>query len=189
MSRVAEVGPDFVRLKDNLQFASDATFWVAGAGAHPIFRDSGLETDERGFLRVDTPILTAAIGERSGLFSTEYFDEGNAFLAQTGQLYGEAAAAAFGLAVEALEGLEFAGELALSGELRAIRGALVGPLAIEALEYATPGLRVLMKHVLTPGTIERSVRNVYGDPSRVTPALVERYRDLALLGELGLREA
>ena len=51
---------------------------------------------ERGFLRVDTPILTAAIGERSGLFATEYFDEGNAYLAQTGQLYGEAAAAAFG---------------------------------------------------------------------------------------------
>ncbi len=50
----------------------------------------------RGFVRVDTPILTAAIGERSGLFSTEYFDEGNAYLAQTGQLYGEAAAAAFG---------------------------------------------------------------------------------------------
>jgi len=50
----------------------------------------------RGFLRVDTPILTAAIGERSGLFSTEYFDEGNAYLAQTGQLYGEAAAAAWG---------------------------------------------------------------------------------------------
>ncbi|HJR63101.1 MAG TPA: asparagine--tRNA ligase [Gemmatimonadaceae bacterium] len=51
---------------------------------------------ERGFLRVDTPILTAAIGERSGLFSTEYFDEGHAYLAQTGQLYGEAAAAAWG---------------------------------------------------------------------------------------------
>jgi asparaginyl-tRNA synthetase len=51
---------------------------------------------ERGFLRVDTPILTAAIGERSGLFATEYFEEGNAYLAQTGQLYGEAAAAAFG---------------------------------------------------------------------------------------------
>ena len=51
---------------------------------------------QRGFLRVDTPLLTAAIGERSGLFSTEYFDEGNAYLAQTGQLYGEAAAAAFG---------------------------------------------------------------------------------------------
>jgi len=50
----------------------------------------------RDFVHVDTPILTAAIGERSGLFSTEYFDEGNAYLAQTGQLYGEAAAAALG---------------------------------------------------------------------------------------------
>ena len=50
----------------------------------------------RGFVRVDTPILTEAIGERSGLFSTEYFDEGLAYLAQTGQLYGEAAAAALG---------------------------------------------------------------------------------------------
>ncbi len=51
---------------------------------------------QRGFVHVDTPILTAAIGERSGLFQTEYFDEGFAYLAQTGQLYGEAAAAAFG---------------------------------------------------------------------------------------------
>ena len=51
---------------------------------------------ERDFLRVDTPILTAAIGERSGLFETAYFEEGTAYLAQTGQLYGEAAAAAFG---------------------------------------------------------------------------------------------
>ncbi len=51
---------------------------------------------ERDFVLVDTPILTAAIGERSGLFSTDYFDEGNAYLAQTGQLYGEAAAAALG---------------------------------------------------------------------------------------------
>ncbi len=50
----------------------------------------------RNFTHVDTPILTAAIGERSGLFSTEYFDEGTAYLAQTGQLYGEAAAAALG---------------------------------------------------------------------------------------------
>jgi asparaginyl-tRNA synthetase len=51
---------------------------------------------EQGFVRVDTPLLTAAIGERSGLFSTEYFEEGTAYLAQTGQLYGEAAAAALG---------------------------------------------------------------------------------------------
>jgi len=51
---------------------------------------------ERDFTLVDTPILTKAVGERSGLFATEYFDEGKAYLAQTGQLYGEAAAAALG---------------------------------------------------------------------------------------------
>ncbi len=50
----------------------------------------------RDFVRCDTPILTASIGERSGLFSTDYFDEGTAYLAQTGQLYGEALAAALG---------------------------------------------------------------------------------------------
>ncbi len=52
---------------------------------------------ERAFVRVDTPILTGSIGEQAGeLFATEYFDLGHAYLAQTGQLYGEAAAAALG---------------------------------------------------------------------------------------------
>ena len=52
---------------------------------------------DRGFTLVDTPILTGAIGEEAGnLFATEYFDLGKAFLAQTGQLYVEAAAAALG---------------------------------------------------------------------------------------------
>jgi asparaginyl-tRNA synthetase len=52
---------------------------------------------ERGFVLVDTPILTGSIGEHAGtLFSTDYFDLGKAYLAQTGQLYVEAAAAALG---------------------------------------------------------------------------------------------
>ncbi|HUP18902.1 MAG TPA: asparagine--tRNA ligase [Gemmatimonadota bacterium] len=52
---------------------------------------------ERGFLRLDSPILTRAIGEEAGtLFETEYFDLGTASLAQTGQLYVEAGAMAFG---------------------------------------------------------------------------------------------
>jgi asparaginyl-tRNA synthetase len=52
---------------------------------------------ERGFTLVDTPILTGSIGEQAGeLFATDYFDLGKAYLAQTGQLYGEAAAAALG---------------------------------------------------------------------------------------------
>jgi asparaginyl-tRNA synthetase len=49
------------------------------------------------FQLVDTPLLTGAIGEEAGnLFETDYFDLGNAYLAQTGQLYLEAAAAALG---------------------------------------------------------------------------------------------
>jgi len=49
----------------------------------------------REFVRVDTPILTGAIGEHAGtLFETDYFGE-PAYLAQTGQLYAEAACPAF----------------------------------------------------------------------------------------------
>jgi asparaginyl-tRNA synthetase len=52
---------------------------------------------EQGFVNVDTPILTGSIGESAGtLFETEYFDLGSAYLAQTGQLYNEATAAALG---------------------------------------------------------------------------------------------
>lgn len=48
-----------------------------------------------GFTRVDTPILTGSIGESAGtLFSTDYFGD-TAYLAQTGQLYVEAACPAF----------------------------------------------------------------------------------------------
>ncbi len=51
----------------------------------------------RDFTLVDTPILTGSIGEEAGnLFATDYFDLGKAYLGQTGQLYGEAAAAALG---------------------------------------------------------------------------------------------
>jgi asparaginyl-tRNA synthetase len=53
--------------------------------------------NSRDFLLIDTPIITGSIGENSSsLFSLEYFDMGNAYLAQTGQLYLEAACMAFG---------------------------------------------------------------------------------------------
>jgi asparaginyl-tRNA synthetase len=52
---------------------------------------------QKGFLLIDTPILTGSIGENAGtLFSVPYFDLGEAYLAQTGQLYLEAACMAFG---------------------------------------------------------------------------------------------
>jgi len=43
----------------------------------------------------------------------------------------------------------------------------------------TPVLNVLMRDVLPRSVIESSLRDVYGDPSKVTPDLVDRYFDLA----------
>ncbi|MBI3817781.1 MAG: asparagine--tRNA ligase [Planctomycetes bacterium] len=51
---------------------------------------------ERGFVNIDSPIFTPAACEgTSTLFEVEYFDE-KAYLTQSGQLYAEAAAMAFG---------------------------------------------------------------------------------------------
>jgi asparaginyl-tRNA synthetase len=53
--------------------------------------------DSNGFFNLDTPILTPAAAEgTTTLFETEYFDEGSAYLAQTGQLYNEANIFSFG---------------------------------------------------------------------------------------------
>jgi asparaginyl-tRNA synthetase len=52
--------------------------------------------DDQGFTLIDTPIFTPNACEgTTTLFQTQYFDQ-TAYLAQSGQLYGEAAAAAFG---------------------------------------------------------------------------------------------
>src|SRR5206468_12095607 len=55
--------------------------------------------DENGFTLVDAPIFTPAACEgTSTLFEVPYFDLGKAYLTQSGQLYGEAAAMAVGKA-------------------------------------------------------------------------------------------
>lgn len=52
--------------------------------------------NEKGFLNIDSPILTAVAGENTtDLFHIDYFED-DAYLAQTGQLHAEAAAMAFG---------------------------------------------------------------------------------------------
>ncbi len=53
--------------------------------------------DEQGYTLVDTPIFTPAACEgTTTLFPVPYFDEGTAYLTQSGQLYNEATAAAHG---------------------------------------------------------------------------------------------
>jgi pimeloyl-ACP methyl ester carboxylesterase len=44
----------------------------------------------------------------------------------------------------------------------------------------TPVLNKIMEYTLPRNMVESSVRNVYSDPSRVTPELVDRYYDLTL---------
>lgn len=51
----------------------------------------------------------------------------------------------------------------------------------------TPGLRSVMTHLPSPGVVEKSLRDVYGDPSRVTPELIGLYTGMAR--RAGNREA
>jgi len=63
---------------------------------HEIIRACRNFFDERGFVLVDAPIFTPNACEgTTTLFQTDYFDE-KAYLTQSGQLYSEATAAAFG---------------------------------------------------------------------------------------------
>jgi asparaginyl-tRNA synthetase len=63
---------------------------------HEIIRSAREFFDLRDFILIDTPIFTPNAAEgTTTLFSTDYFGK-DAYLAQSGQLYGEAAAMAFG---------------------------------------------------------------------------------------------
>ena len=70
-----------------------AILWVR----HELIRAIRDFLDSHHFIQLDAPILTPAACEgTSTLFSTPYFDQGNAYLSQSGQLYMEAGAMAFG---------------------------------------------------------------------------------------------
>jgi selenide,water dikinase len=51
--RATAVNDDSVEFTDGSRLKSDLTVWLTGPAAHPVFRDSGLATDKRGFLLVD----------------------------------------------------------------------------------------------------------------------------------------
>lgn len=70
--------------------------WAALRVRAEIIRSVQQFFDDRGFIRFDAPVLTPSACEgTSTLFSTPYFDE-KAYLTQSGQLYGEVGAMAFG---------------------------------------------------------------------------------------------
>jgi asparaginyl-tRNA synthetase len=78
--------------------------WVRSSRQHAILRIRAEVIaaaqewlNDQGFVRYDTPILTPCACEgTTDLFETPYFDQGSAFLAQSGQLYVESGMMSFG---------------------------------------------------------------------------------------------
>ena len=88
-------GIEFLMDRRHLWLRSSRQRAILGV-RHEIIRACRDYLDEGGFTLVDTPILTPAACEgTTSLFEVNYFEE-KAYLAQTGQLYNEAAAAAVG---------------------------------------------------------------------------------------------
>ena len=91
-----EHGPDFLLQNRHL--------WLRSRKQHAVMRvRSRVEMaireffDQHGFTLVDAPIFTPSACEgTTTLFEVNYFDEGKAYLTQSGQLYMEAAAMALG---------------------------------------------------------------------------------------------
>ena len=86
-------------------------------------------------------------------------------------------------------GGEIAWQVAVSSPERVERLILVDsagyPLQSQAIPIGfriarTPGLKRIMEFTLPRSLVASSVRNVYGDPARVTPELIDRYQALTL---------
>ncbi|MCM2277724.1 MAG: asparagine--tRNA ligase [Oligoflexia bacterium] len=90
-----EHGVEFLMENRHLWLRSQRQ-WAAMRVRAEILRSINEFFDTRGFIRFDAPILTPSACEgTSTLFGTQYFDE-KAYLTQSGQLYGEVGAMAFG---------------------------------------------------------------------------------------------
>jgi asparaginyl-tRNA synthetase len=91
-----EHGPDFLLDRRHLWLRSKRQWAVMRVRDAVITALRGF-LDERGFVCVDSPIFTPAACEgTSTLFPVQYFDDRTAYLTQSGQLYVEATAMAFG---------------------------------------------------------------------------------------------
>lgn len=106
VQRVSEETPYPITPKDHgIDFLMDHRhLWLRSRRQHAILRIrhevvKGIRDyfDSHGFLLVDTPIFTPAACEgTSTLFGVQYFEDEMVYLTQSGQLYNEADAAAFG---------------------------------------------------------------------------------------------
>jgi asparaginyl-tRNA synthetase len=106
IQRVPESDPYPITPKEHgIEFLMDHRhLWIRSRRQHAILRVRHEVVravreylDGHGFTLIDTPIFTPAACEgTTTLFETRYFDEGVVYLTQSGQLYNEATAMAFG---------------------------------------------------------------------------------------------
>ncbi len=106
IQKVTETDPYPITPKEHgIEFLMDHRhLWLRSSRQHAILRVRHEVIravrdyfDDHGFTLVDTPILTPAACEgTTTLFEVPYFDEDKAYLTQSGQLYNEATAMAFG---------------------------------------------------------------------------------------------
>ncbi|HCW32743.1 MAG: asparaginyl-tRNA synthetase, asparaginyl-tRNA synthetase [Candidatus Peregrinibacteria bacterium GW2011_GWF2_39_17] len=95
-----EHGPDFLLDHRHLWLRSKRQ-WAIQRIRNQIIRAVYMFFDQRGFIKIDTPIFTPNACEgATTLFELEYFDEGKVYLSQSGQLYLEAAIMAVGKAFD-----------------------------------------------------------------------------------------
>ncbi len=91
-----EHGPDFLLSRRHLWMRSKRQ-WAVLRIRDAVITAIRTFFDERDFLCVDSPMFTPAACEgTSTLFELDYFEGDKAFLTQSGQLYAEASALAFG---------------------------------------------------------------------------------------------
>ncbi len=91
-----EHGVDFLMDHRHLWLRSQRQHSILGV-RHEVIKAVRDYFDSNGFTLVDTPIFTPAACEgTTTLFEVDYFEDEKAYLTQSGQLYNEATAAAFG---------------------------------------------------------------------------------------------
>ncbi len=85
-----EHGPDFLLDNRHLWLRSNKQ-WAIQKIRNTIIQSTYEYMNDNGFIKFDSPILTPSACEgTTELFEVEYFDSGNAYLSQSGQLYLEA---------------------------------------------------------------------------------------------------
>ncbi|MEZ6004446.1 MAG: asparagine--tRNA ligase [Planctomycetota bacterium] len=91
-----EHGPDFLLSRRHLWLRSRRQ-WAILRIRDAVITSIRRFFDERGFVCIDSPVFTPSACEgTSTLFEVDYFGEDKAYLTQSGQLYAEASALAFG---------------------------------------------------------------------------------------------